>query len=331
VFDAHTHIRLGSAETAARIFEQNGIEVAANLTGRPFGRLLMAYLEEARAVSLHHSGVEILVLAGIDWRHLDEPDFGMLAADNLRRAFAAGARGLKVFKSLGLGIRDQDGRLLHVDDERLDPVWATAGELRMPVAIHTGDPLAFFKPPTPDNERYAELASHPDWSFYGGDYPSLEELMAARDRLVARHPKTIFVAVHFGGFPENIDAVAGSMRAHPNLWIDLAARIPEIGRHDPERMHRFFVEFQDRIVFGTDIQISNDNVVLGSAGIEEHHLPVEARAYYDVHWRYLETRDRGMSHVTPIQGQWTIDAIGLPRAILTKVYRDNARRLYQLD
>ncbi len=330
VIDAHTHIGLGAGDLTARALRASGIEVAVNFVGRPLDRRLLAYLGEARAVTEAHDDFELIVLSGIDWRALGQPAFGALAADNLRRAHAAGARGLKVFKSLGLGVRTAGGELLPVDTPVLDPVWRTAGELDIPVAIHTGDPLAFFLPPTPDNERYEELAAHPSWSFHGDDYPSLEELLAARDRLVARHPRTQFLAAHFGGFPENPDAVAASMRAHPNLWIDLAARVPEIGRHDPRVMRAFFEEFQDRIVFGTDLQVSTRNVVLGSAGADEVHGPGDIAGYYDVHWRYLETRDRDVPHLTPVQGRWTIDGIGLSRRVLDKIYRDNARRLFRL-
>ncbi|OGQ81079.1 MAG: hypothetical protein A2289_14510 [Deltaproteobacteria bacterium RIFOXYA12_FULL_58_15] len=327
VIDAHTHIALGAGATAAEIFSRSGIDVAVNLVGRPYGPRLLAHLQEAAAVSERYPNVEILVFAGIDWRLVDEPDFGELAAKDLRRAHAAGARGLKVFKSLGLGVQTGEGRLLAVDDARLDPIWKTAGELGMPVAIHTGDPLAFFQPPTPDNERWEELHAHPSWSFYGEPYPSLDELMAARDRMVAKHPQTDFLAVHFGGYPEDIEAVAASMRRHPNLWIDLAARLPEIGRHKVGAVRAFFDEFQDRILMGTDIQISPTNVVLGSAGEDEIHSPEDAARYYDVHWRYLESRDTNMPHVTPIQGRWSINGIGLERQVLNKIYRDNARRL----
>jgi predicted TIM-barrel fold metal-dependent hydrolase len=331
VIDAHTHIGLGAGDLAAAALSRSGVEVAMNYVGRRYDARLQQYLDEARAVSAAHERFELLVLAGIDWSTFGDPQFGELAADNLRRAHAAGARGLKVFKSLGLGVRTADGELLPVDTPMLDPVWRVAGELDIPVAIHTGDPLAFFEAPTPANERYEELRAHPSWSFYGRDYPSLAELMAARDRMVARHPGTRFLAVHFGGFPEDPESVAASLRSHANLWIDLAARVPEIGRHDPERMRAFFEEFQDRILFGTDLQLSTRHVVLGSAGDDERRELRDIDSYYDVHWRYLETRERGFAHVTPIQGRWTIDGIGLSRRVLDKIYHDNARRLFRLE
>ena len=328
--DFHTHIAAGGSERAAAIARASGIDLMVNMVGRPAGSVLDAYLKEAASVSVRNPGFRMLVFSGVDWGLVDDPQFGELSADNLRQAIAAGAVGLKLFKSFGLGVRTANGKLLKVDDPRLDPLWRAAGELGVPVAIHTGDPLAFFKPPTPDNERYEEIEAHPSWSFYGADYPTLEELIAARDRLVARHPRTIFVAVHVGGFPENIQAVARSMRALPNLYIDVAARLPEIGRGEPGALHHFFDEFQDRVLLGTDLEVDRKHLVLGSGGPNDNPNIDDARKYYDVHWRFFETRDRGFAHMTPVQGHWTINGIGLSRSALDKIYRDNARRLLKM-
>src|SRR5690606_34562809 len=183
-----------------------------------------------------------IVFANLDWRELAAgPGYGARLAAKLREAHRLGARGLKIPKALGLGVRDREGHLLAVDAPELDPVFEAAGELGMPVAIHTGDPVAFWQPPTPDNERHAELAVHPGWSFYGKDVPSWEELFAAFERRVARHPKTTFIGVHFGNAPEYPDRVRALLARHANLYIDTAARIPEIGRHDPAAMRDLFV------------------------------------------------------------------------------------------
>jgi hypothetical protein len=330
VIDVHTHVGYGVGTLAAKVFGDAGVEVAVNLTGVPNGPMLDAFLEEARLVSETAPGVDILVFAGVDWTRINDPDFGRLAAEDLRRAVAAGARGLKITKGFGLAVRGPDGSLLKIDDPIVDPLWQAAGELGVPVAIHTGDPLAFFQPPTDDNPRIEELRAHPSWSFYANGFPSHHELLEARDRMVARHPQTAFIGVHVGGFPENLDAVAASLRGHPNLWIDLAARIPEIGRKEPGEVRAFFEEFQDRILFGTDLQIGRRAIILGSRGEGERPTPADALRYYDVHWRYLETDDRDFAHMTPIQGRWTISGIGLPRHVLDKIYRDNTIRLLRL-
>jgi predicted TIM-barrel fold metal-dependent hydrolase len=330
VIDFHTHIAAGGSERAAALAMASGVDVMVNLVGRPAGPILDAYLQEAASATARNPGFTMLVFSGLDWALADDPAFGEVAASNLEQAVAKGAAGLKVFKSLGLGVRTANGKLLTVDDPRLDPVWEMAGKLRIPVAIHTGDPLAFFRPVTPQNERYEELEAHPSWSFCGDEFPSLAELLRARDRMVKKHPKTTFVAVHLGGFPENIPSVAASMRVLPNLYIDVAARIPEIGRGDTARLHDFFEEFQDRILFGTDLEVDRRHLVLGSGGPKDNPNNADVRRYYDVHWRFFETRDRGFEHMTPVQGRWTVSGIGLSRKVLDKIYHDNARRLLRL-
>jgi predicted TIM-barrel fold metal-dependent hydrolase len=296
-----------------------------NLSARPFGPDWLLVRDEMRAAG----PARVVLFCGVDWSEIDLADFGVRAADGLRRCVAEGGGGLKISKALGLRVRS-GARLVTVDDPRLDPLWHAAGELGVPVAIHTGDPLAFFQAPTPQNERWEELQAHPGWSFFGQDFPSLEELMAARDRMVARHPGTTFVAVHVGGFPESLDSVARSLRAHPNLWIDVAARIPEIGRQEPRAVRRFFLEFADRIVLGTDLQIEREGLILGSGGLDDRPSRDDAVRYYGVHWRYFETSDEHFEHLTPVQGRWTIDGIDLPRRTLEAIYRGNARRLLRL-
>src|SRR5699024_8018828 len=159
-----------------------------------------------------------------------------------------GYAGLKVAKHLGLGAKNPDGSLIPVDDPRFDPVWAKAGELGVPVAIHTGDPKAFFEEPTPENERWAELKLAPRWSFYGEEFPSRKELLDARNRVVARHPETTFILLHFGGNPENLEYVDELLQTYPNVFIDVAARVAEIGRHPPKKVREFFGKYQDRII-----------------------------------------------------------------------------------
>ena len=156
---------------------------------------------------------------------------------------------MKISKGLGLGYIDGARQLVAVDDTGLDPVFEMAGKLGMPIAIHTGDPKAFWKPPTPDNERFDELRVHPGWSFFGAPV-TWEELYAQFERRVARHPKTTFIGVHFGNDPEDPAHVAHDARRGTATWyIDTAARVPEIGRvdanHDAARMRAFFEKWQD--------------------------------------------------------------------------------------
>src|SRR5438552_15623072 len=148
-----------------------------------------------------------IVFTQMDWSKIDDPNFSSEMVEQLYDAVARGARGLKLLKDLGLGVRDKSGKFIAVDDARLDPVWEECGRLGIPVSIHTADPEAFFHPIDATNERYEELIEHPDWSFYGPQFPTLPELMAQRDRMFAKHPHTTFASPHFGRWPENVDFV----------------------------------------------------------------------------------------------------------------------------
>jgi predicted TIM-barrel fold metal-dependent hydrolase len=260
---------------------------------------------------------------------LHPDNYGQYLAEQLAEAKQQGAIGLKISKGLGLGMPAPDMKtLLAVDDRGLDPLFERAGALGMPVAIHTGDPKAFWKPADEKNERLDELKAHPGWSFYGEPVPSWEALYKAFERRVARHPKTKFIGVHFGNAPEDPALVARMLDKYPNLYIDTAARVPEIGRHDADKMRLFYEKYQDRILLGTDTGIggTQDDMMYGSTGSEAPTRADEAR-FFTATWRYFETRDRQFEHPTPIQGRWKIDGVGLSEAVLRKIYFENASRL----
>jgi predicted TIM-barrel fold metal-dependent hydrolase len=243
-----------------------------------------------------------------DWSRIDEPDFGAKMAAQVRDAVARGARGLKVTKVLGLVVRDRSGRLVTVDDPRLDPMWAECGRLGIPVAIHVSDPDAFFEPVDARNERYDELMVHPDWSFHGSDFPPKSAILEARNRVFARHPETTFVALHVANHPEDLDSVAAVLDRYPNVLTETGARHAELGRQ-PRRARAFFLAYQDRILFGTDMTPSD--------------------AMYGNWFRFLETADEAFDYWnSPGQGRWTISGLDLPPEILEKVYRSNAERLF---
>jgi predicted TIM-barrel fold metal-dependent hydrolase len=221
---------------------------------------------------------------------------------------------------------------LAVDDPGLDPVFEAAGRLGMPVAIHTGDPRAFWLPVDDNNERRDELRAHPGWALYGEDVPSFDAILGELERRVARHPHTTFISVHFGNCAEDPDRVAAWLRKYPNLYIDTAARIPEIGRQPPDKMRAFFIEFQDRILYGSDLGVSAEPepLFLGSEGPEPATDKDEVR-FFTATRRYFESADRDFDHPTPIQGNWKISGVALPPEVLAKVYGGNARRVLRLD
>lgn len=239
-----------------------------------------------------------------------------------------GAAGFKEWKRLGLYLHDGAGKLIRVDDPKLDPMWERLGQLDMPVSIHVADPKAFFQAYEPRNERWKELKDHPSWWF--GDtnkFPTFHELLGALNKVISRHPHTIFVCVHFGNDAEELDWVEQSLSKYPNMCVDLAARIPELGRHDPGTVRKLFIKYQDRILFGTDFQSLAGRMILGSSGSEPPPSLADAEVFFLKEWRWLETTDRNWPHMTPIQGDWTISSIDLPPTVLRKIYFDNARRL----
>lgn len=324
--DAHAHIGYDGFDRAIKIMDYTGVRRLVNLSGGIPGYDFEMYMTLSKM-----TGNRIVNCINVNWKYIDVPHiFQQINIRNLNRAKSMGAKGLKIFKSLGLGIRYSDGRLMRVDDEILDPIWSECGRLNLPVYIHTADPVAFFKPPTPDNERYLELLAHPYWSFYGSDYPSFEELLLQFENIVKRHPETVFIGVHFGNYAENPDYVGNLLDRYPNLYIDIAARVPEFGRHNAKKMHDFFVRYQDRILFGTDIGIYSNSLWLGSKGFEEEPNDEDAIEFYRKHYKYFETDAVQMEHMTPIQGDWKIDAINLPVDVLEKLYYKNAEKVLNI-
>jgi Amidohydrolase len=258
------------------------------------------------------------------WTRASEPGYAAWQGDEIAKAKAAGAVGLKVLKTLGLYLRDggPTGKLVKVDDPRFDPMWDACGRLGLPVAIHVGDPEAFFLPIDRFNERFEELNAHPDWSFYGKDFPAFKEILAARDRVFARHPKTTFVALHVGHWAENLKAVGEMLDKFPNVHVEIGARIGELGRQ-PRTAARFFDKYQDRVLFGTDA------IPLG----KETPQQVFGEDLYRIYYRFLETEDEYFDYApapVPPQGRWRIYGLGLREQILRKVYYENAERVLGL-
>ncbi|MEV5709640.1 amidohydrolase family protein [Actinoallomurus sp. NPDC052274] len=310
--DAHNHLgrwltgdwAVPDVPELIRLMDSCGVRTIVNLDGR-WGEELEANLDRydraypGRFVTFCH----------VDWGLPGEA-----AAQSLARSVAAGARGLKVWKDLGLHVRDPAGALLLPDDRRLGPLWETAADLGVPVAIHTADPVAFFDPVDGRNERYEQLMANPAWSFADTTrFPRFERLMRALETLVARHPRTTFVAVHAGCNAEDLTWVARMLASYPNLYIDIAARIAELGRQ-PRATRELVLRFPDRVLFGTD------------------EFPPDADVYA-THFRFLETLDEAFAHSAddpPLMGRWTISGLGLPPDVLTRVYAANAARLLRL-
>jgi predicted TIM-barrel fold metal-dependent hydrolase len=309
----------GTPAELLAVMDRKNMRAMVNLTGGFDTGLVEAVEKYDRA----HPG-RFYTFTEPSYSQFKEADYPSLQVRAIEDAHRAGARGLKILKTLGLYLRDNitSGTLVKIDDPRFDPMWDACGQLNLPVAIHVSDPVAFFTPTDRFNERYEELNNHPDWSFYGGDFPSNEELLEARNRVMARHPKTQFVALHVGNFAEDLGNVSKNLDRFPNMHVDIAARIGELGRQ-PRTSRKFFETYQDRIVFATDATPHGDDF---PQQVFNHKL-------YETYFRFLETEDEYFDYApaeVPPQGRWRIYGINLSDEILKKVYYDNAARLLHL-
>ena len=322
--DAHVHTSAQYYGALLSLVGSFGITRFVNLSGGTGDGLLRSLQVSAPFEP------QIAVCLNIDWQQIDAPDFGAKQEAAMTKAFAWGARCVKISKALGLYVKyktqSNNQALLPIDHPRLNPIWSTAGKLGLPIYIHTADPKAFFEPAVPENERYDELSLHPNWSFHGDQFPSREALLKARNRVFARFPNTQFIAVHFANNPEDIDSVDRLLDEYPNVVVDIAARLPELGRHPPKRVKAIFEKHQKRILFGTDLGFNPRNIMLGSVGRERPEV-FDIFEFYALHEQWLETTIKQMKHPTPIQGRWLIDAIGLSRAALENIYWKNAIRV----
>lgn len=305
VIDIHNH--LGDLENTEKYLEEMdkaGVWMCVSLDANSKDDFFTEHLKVSQKVAADR----FLVFFRPDFDRIDEPDFGTREAERLEKAVKMGARGLKIAKNLGLTVRDKTGKLVPVDDPRIDPIWAKCGELGIPVMIHVSDPKAFFTPVDKYNERYDELGAHPNWAFFGDEFPSKEEILAQRNRVIARHPHTIFIGAHMGTLPEELHIVGNWLNLYPNFYVDIDARISDLGRQ-PYTARKFMIDYQDRILFGTDTEPN-----------------AEA---YRIYYRFLETDDEyfdpaGGHHR---QARWMIYGLYLPDEVLEKIYNKNALKI----
>lgn len=316
VVDAHNHLGedFGGGWDQKPVSElldmldSAGVRLLVDLDGGWGEAILKRHLEHFKAAAPQR----FRVFGGVDWNQWDShgDGFGDWAAERLRVQAGWGAGGVKIWKGLGLTVRDQHGERVAIDNVRLAPIWQTAAELNLPVLIHIADPVAFFDPLDEHNERWEELQANPDWQFPSPPFPPFSMLLDELFNLVKSHPQTQFIGAHVGCYAENLAWVGQMLDACPNYSIDFSARIAELGRQ-PYSARRFFIKYADRILFGMD------------------HAP--RLAYYQQYFRFLESEDEYFSYglgETPSQGRWQIYGLHLPDGVLRKVYSGNFERLF---
>ena len=305
VIDIHSHqptpISAEQFDTLVASMDALNLRVLVNLSGGS-GDALKQGLEAIRT-SRHHE--RMVLFANVDFSDGVGPGFGQQAATQLKRDIETGALGLKIFKELGLRVKRTDGTRLHLDDPELDPIWETCARLGVPVLMHTAEPAPFFDPIDYGNERWLEEALYPERRYQDAQFPRFEELLAERDRVFARHPRTIFIAAHMAYHGSDLGRMARLLDRLPNVHADVAAVLAELGRQ-PRAAHDFLVKYQDRILFGKD-------------SFQPDEFP-----YY---WRTFETADEYFDYYRDYHAFWKLYGLALPDEVLKKLYYGNALRL----
>lgn len=314
VIDLHSHTQQSklTVDEIVRIMDDAGVKIVVDLGGN-WGWDGERLDRHIKAYRLKYPE-RFIVFTNIDFYKIDEPNFIANELAKLERAVAMGAKGIKVWKNLGMMVQDSSGQFVAIDDPRLDAIWEKIGELKMPVLIHSADPAAFWQPVDRFNERYEELVIGGNWldSYYGKpEFPTREAMFSQRENLLRKHPNTIFIGAHMGELGNDLRALGEVFDRHPNFYVDISARANELGRQ-PYTARDFFIKYQDRILFGIDLY-------------PETHV-------YQEHYRFLETWDEYFDYPRHYfkHGRWKIYGIGLPDPVLEKVYYKNAVKLLRL-
>jgi predicted TIM-barrel fold metal-dependent hydrolase len=301
--DVHNHQGdMGSQNLDVLIKDMDklNMKVMVNLTGRG-GEELKKMITNIK----DHHPKRFIVFTNIDFNGVGRPGWTENAVKQLELDVKNGANGLKIFKNLGLSAKDINGKRVAVDDPRLDAIWDKAGELKIPVLIHTADPKPFWDSLDSKNERWLELATHPGRKRSASDPEPWEDLIEEQHRMFKKHPKTTFIAAHFGWYPNDLDHLGMLLDQMPNVVVEFGAVIAELGRQ-PRRAKEFFTKYQDRILFGKDSWVPEE---------------------YATYFRVLETEDEYFPYHKKYHAFWAMYGMGLPDTILKKVYYKNALRI----
>lgn len=249
-----------------------------------------------------------ITFANVDFSidRMDDPDFGKKAAAQLEQDYKNGARGLKIYKNLGLTVRNQSNQRIPTDDPRLDPIWQKCAELGIPVLIHTGEPKSFFEPHDRFNERWLELKQFPNRARPGDVYPPWEQVMQEQRNLFRKHPRTKFIAAHFAWLGNDLKRLGEVLDSLPNVYTEFGAIIAELGRQ-PRAARAFFIKHQNRLLFGKDTWEMTE---------------------YHTYFRVLETDDEYFDYFRKRHAFWKMYGLNLPDEVLKKIYYKNALTLF---
>ena len=301
--DVHNHhesMPSMNLSTLTKEMDKLNMAVMVNLSGRSGNSIV----QSEKNINDNYPK-RFIVFANVDFSAVGQEGWAEKAAKQLEEDVKNGANGLKVFKNLGLSAKDINGKLIPIDDPRLDPIWDKAGELKIPVLIHTADPKPFWDPMDEKNERWLELATHDRRKRSDTNPAPWQQLIDEQHRMFEKHPKTIFINAHFGWYANDLTRLGKLLDELPNMNIEFGAVIAELGRQ-PRAAKKFFEKYQDRILFGKD-----------SWAPEE----------YATYFRVLETEDEYFPYHKKYHAFWAMYGMGLPDPILKKIYYKNALRI----
>ena len=304
VIDVHSHHRSPPQSRWAEIVSEMdalNLQVLVNLSGGSGSGLQRGIT----TITDSPAPDRMVFFANLNFGRGVYPGFGEDAAAQLEEDVAAGAVGLKFFKNFGIDVRDQDGQRVPVDHPELDPVFEMCARLDIPVLIHVGEPSEFYQPVDQFNERWLELTLLPNRRMPASRYPSFDEMMAERDRLFTKHPNTRFIAAHFGWHANDLVRLGKLLDRLPNVYAETAAILYELGRQ-PRAARQFFIDYQDRVLFGKDT------------------YRAEEFPYY---WRTFETSDEYFDYYRHYHAFWKLYGMDLPDDVLRKVYYANALKV----
>ena len=280
--------------------DKMNMKVMVNLSGQS-GEAIKKSVVNIR----QHFPKRFIVFANVDFRNVGQQGWSEKAAKQLEEDVKNGANGLKIFKNLGFSVKDINGKRVTIDDPRLDLIWEKAGELKIPVIIHTADPKPFWSPMDEKNERWLELATHPERKRSDTDPAPWDTLIAEQHRMFKKHPATTFIAAHFGWYANDLAKLGQLLDEMPNVVVEFGAVIAELGRQ-PRMAKQFFTKYQDRILFGKDSWVPEE---------------------YTTYFRVLETEDEYFPYHKKYHAFWRMYGMGLPDEILKKIYYKNALKI----
>jgi uncharacterized protein len=318
--DVHNHqnnIPEQDLKKLTREMDSLNMAVMVNLSGKGFRRLVNKdgktyfgvngddFLVKSYQAIKEKANKRLVIFTNLDFSEIDSTDWTKKAVAQLEKDVKIGAVGLKLFKNLGMDLKDEFGNRVKTNDVRLDPIWEKCGELGIPVLIHTGEPIAFFDPQDKNNERLLELSQFPGRARPADRYPSFQVVMGEQHDMFKKHPKTTYINAHMGWMANDLVGFGKLMDETPNMYTEIGAIIHELGRQ-PRAARAFFIKYQDRILFGKDI-----------------YNPVEYHTYF----RLLETADEYFPYYRKRHAFWRIYGLDLPDEVLKKVYYKNALKI----